>query len=51
MRRPSRELTKGTYLPQCHDGRWYRVMKAVFPNYAEELQAERYIVGFRRYYA
>lgn len=51
-RMPPRELAKGTFIPQCRDGHWDRVMKTVFPDYAEELEAERYIIDFgRRYYA
>ncbi|GBE83975.1 kinase-like protein [Sparassis crispa] len=45
------ELTKGTFLPQCRKGRWNRIMTAVFPMYALELEAERYIVNYRECYA
>ncbi|OCH85877.1 kinase-like protein [Obba rivulosa] len=45
------ELTKGTFLVQYRKGRWNRVMTAVFPMYALELEAERYIVNYRECYA
>ncbi|KAI9070191.1 kinase-like protein [Trametes sanguinea] len=44
------ELTKGTFLLQYRKGRWERIMTSVFPAYALELEAERYIVKYRRRY-
>ncbi|KAL7278875.1 hypothetical protein ACG7TL_006706 [Trametes sanguinea] len=44
------ELTKGTFLLQYRKGRWNRIMMSVFPGYAAELEAERYIVKYRRRY-
>ncbi|OSC96696.1 hypothetical protein PYCCODRAFT_1481808 [Trametes coccinea BRFM310] len=44
------ELTKGTFLLQYRKGRWNRIMTSVFPGYASELEAERYIVKYRRRY-
>ena len=46
----SRELTKGTFLPQYRQGRWYRIMSAAFPMYALEQEAEKYIVNYRQCY-
>ncbi|CDO76789.1 hypothetical protein BN946_scf184978.g18 [Trametes cinnabarina] len=44
------ELTKGTFLPQYRKGRWNRIMTSVFPEYAVELEAERFIVNYRDRY-
>ncbi|OSC96695.1 kinase-like protein [Trametes coccinea BRFM310] len=44
------ELAKGTFLPQYRKGRWNRIMTSVFPEYAVELEAERYIVNYRDRY-
>ena len=46
----SRELTKGTFLPQYRQGRWYRIMSAAFPMYALEHEAEKYIINYRQCY-
>ncbi|KAI0647306.1 kinase-like protein [Trametes meyenii] len=44
------ELTNGTFLPQYRKGRWFRIMSSAFPQYTDELQAERYIVMYRGCY-
>ncbi|KAH9855964.1 kinase-like protein [Lenzites betulinus] len=44
------ELSKGTFLLQYRDDCWDRVMTSVFPEYSEELKAERYILSYRSCY-